>query len=62
MIAQEGEVVTADPAAAEGIVAWFLIWLPACLSLDVAGYAWEGMLHEESVEFDLSQSFIVGFR
>ena len=27
------------------------------LSLDVVGYEWEGMLHEEAVEFDVSESF-----
>ena len=53
-----GEVVhSLDSAAAEGVVSVVLDMAASLyLSLDVAGYEWEGMLHEESVEFDLSQS------
>lgn len=54
-----GEVVhSLDSAAAEGVVSVVLDMAASLyLSLDVAGYEWEGMLHEEAVEFDLSQSF-----
>ena len=47
-----------DAATAEGVVSIALDMAASLhLSLDVVGYEWEGMLREETVEFDLSQSF-----
>gem|GEM_PF-2434894 len=47
-----------DPNSAEGVVSVVLdLAASLYLSLDVVGYQWEGMLHEEAVEFDLSQTF-----
>jgi len=49
---------TLDSASAEGVAGIELnIDASLYLSLDVAGYTWEDVLHQEEVDFDVSQEF-----
>ncbi len=53
-----GGVHTLDQDTAEGLVSVAINMAASLhLSVDIPGYEWEGMLHEQAVSFDLSQTF-----
>ncbi len=53
-----GGVHKLDPDTAEGVVSVVLNMAASLhLSVDIPGYEWEGMLHEQAVDFELSESF-----